>query len=390
MAATSGKESWLGGAGLMALGVLVLCCSSVSPCPQRCTCHPLSVQAMSGADCAGKSLKVIPRARGGEKHLQVVDLSGNRLRSLPDDAFSAFPSLKYLFLSDNMIQVVEEYAFRGVPDLEVVYLSENGLITLPPALFDDCVVLRKVVLRGNPLLRLRPPAPPSRPVAFSSLDGASSPPQLPPFISSQSLQELDLSSCAVDFIPDEAFSALPNLKKLNLSSNPLTEVDPRPLGSLCSLNTLDLSGNPIRCGCSTGRLSRWLRERHVETARALTCTRPHSDDMITVDEKEEEKMSRVYSPPCDMTLLKEDKFYAACQARLAEAEELKRRAVENKKTWIGVGSAVAAAVVLVLLVVWIFRKRTQKKRLKEERAARLAAKEKNKLDQQPLRDDADG
>ncbi|XP_071441953.1 leucine-rich repeat-containing protein 26-like isoform X2 [Hetaerina americana] len=372
---------------LLAQALVLLCCSlPVSPCPHRCTCHPLAVLGMSGADCAAKSLVAVPRARGGEKHLQVVELSGNRLRTLPDDAFGAFPSLKYLFLSDNMIQVVNQYAFRGVPDLEVVYLSENSLTSLPPNLFEDCVALRKVVLRGNPLLRLLPPAPPPGALAPVPPD----PPSLPPFISSKMLQELDVSACGVDFIPNEAFSALPNLKKLNLSSNSLTEIDPRPFGPLCSLTHLDVTGNPIQCGCSTARLSRWIRERRVETARALTCSRSRADDAYVVDENEEEKMSQSVSPRCDMLLLKEDKFFAACQAALAEAKELQRRAVETKKTWIGVGSAVAGLAVAVLLVLCFIRRRRQKKRQKEERAARAAAKEKNGLDHQPLRDDADG
>ncbi|PFX16290.1 Carboxypeptidase N subunit 2 [Stylophora pistillata] len=59
------------------------------------------------------------------------------------------------------------------------------------------------------------------------------------------LQNLDLSSNAVNALPEKVFASLRNLEKLDLNSNAVTSLSPRVFANLTKLQNLDLSSNAV-------------------------------------------------------------------------------------------------------------------------------------------------
>ena len=105
--------------------------------------------------------------------LEVLDLSGNQLCSLPDD-FGRFRKLRILFLGDNRFQVLPS-VLTDCPDLKMISFKANQITKIPegslpenirwliltdnqietlPASIGECSKLQKLMLAGNRLTTL--------------------------------------------------------------------------------------------------------------------------------------------------------------------------------------------------------------------------------------------
>lgn len=148
--------------------------------------------------CTQNSLVELPTATGRLESLQKLDVSNNQLRSLPAE-LAALGKLKILFLSGNSLGPLLPDVFGGgslLDSLEELDLSGNGLQVLSPSLGE---------LRA--LLRL--------------------------FISDNSVEELP-----------STFIGLSKLQHLDAANNKLKGVPPELL-ERTSLSELWLKGNPI-------------------------------------------------------------------------------------------------------------------------------------------------
>lgn len=85
--------------------------------------------------------------------LERLRLHGN-LRLIEFDTFAAMPMVRELILSRCGIEEVSMDIFYGVRNLEVVDLSGNRLASLPPGMFDGQVRLREIYLQSNQLSEL--------------------------------------------------------------------------------------------------------------------------------------------------------------------------------------------------------------------------------------------
>lgn len=183
-------------------------------------------------------------------HLDVLNLTGNNLRSL---AFELPSSLKVLKLSHNQFQKFSLSTVRNLTELETLHLSYNNITMMITRLenhkfsngcpFEPFQKLIEVSLQGNKLTMLDAHVFQcfQKVVYMSLADNRidSIPAQL--FSSFQLLRFLDLSRNSLTFIPAGTFSKMSSMKYLSLANNHLETV---PV-NLPMMEWLDLSNNSI-------------------------------------------------------------------------------------------------------------------------------------------------
>jgi len=148
--------------------------------------------------------------------LEVLNLSGNRLRDLPHQ-LTKLHKLQVLFASDNDFEVLPE-VLGDCPALQVVGFKANRIAQLPPAALPPA--LRWLILTDNALGHL-PTALGERPA----------------------LQKLMLAGNRLTALPDSLQGAQ-QLELLRISANRLSEV-PAWLTNLPRLSWLALAGNAM-------------------------------------------------------------------------------------------------------------------------------------------------
>ena len=150
--------------------------------------------------------------------LTLLDLSSNRLSSLPAKVFQAQAKLKVLRLSENSLPNLLPQTFAGLQRLTHLSLSGNQLERLEVGVINDLDHLTNLDLSNNQMKEVE--------------EGS-----LPP-----SLQTLELSSNRLSSIP-EGLSNLHNLTHLSLANNLLVKISSLP--PLPNLRQLDLSSNQL-------------------------------------------------------------------------------------------------------------------------------------------------
>ncbi|KAI6230890.1 hypothetical protein M3Y99_01017600 [Aphelenchoides fujianensis] len=156
-----------------------------------------------------------------------LDLSGNRLKRVRQDAIETFPQLVVLKLSNNRLGVngFSSSWLRGTSSrtLKELHMADNALERVPSNAFAQLTALEKLVLDENPRF------------VNSSFFGAL---ELP-----SSLKELSLEGCGLRTLahmPDQ----MRNVETLSLARNELDYLLPF-FRNFSRLRTLDLSGNPF-------------------------------------------------------------------------------------------------------------------------------------------------
>ncbi|GCB79762.1 hypothetical protein scyTo_0020244, partial [Scyliorhinus torazame] len=135
-------------------------------CPVECTCLETVVR------CSNKHLKSLPKGipknvtemylDGNQfssvptvlntfKHLQLVDMSNNRISSLTNTSFINMSQLTTLILSYNSLRCIPASAFQGLRSLRLLSLHGNDISTLPGGIFGDVVSLSHLAIGANPL-----------------------------------------------------------------------------------------------------------------------------------------------------------------------------------------------------------------------------------------------
>merc|ERR1719232_362462 len=72
------------------------------------------------------------QAFSGLLNLVELDLSANKLRTIPTSSFVSVPNLNILVLKDNPLKIVPKSAFLGLTNLMKIDLSNCGIHTLLP------------------------------------------------------------------------------------------------------------------------------------------------------------------------------------------------------------------------------------------------------------------
>ncbi|XP_074316235.1 plant intracellular Ras-group-related LRR protein 1-like [Silene latifolia] len=168
-------------------------------------------------------IRVLKEEGGG---VQKVDLSGKKLRILPD-AFGRLKNVVVLNLSTNQLQGIPD-SISGMENLEDLNLSSNTLQSLPDSI-GLLLKLRILNVAGNKLTAL--------PDSIAHC---------------KSLEELDASFNNLGYLPTNIGFELVNLRKLLVHYNKIRSL-PSSVGEMKSLQHLDahfneLHGLPLSIG----------------------------------------------------------------------------------------------------------------------------------------------
>ncbi|XP_028164879.1 leucine-rich repeat-containing protein 24-like [Ostrinia furnacalis] len=199
---------------------------------QECRCKWSS--GKKTAACVTAGLRRLPHLAAD---IQVLDLHGNQLRTLEQDAFinTGLLNLQRLNLSSTNLRSLHPNAFRELRILIELDLSQNELYQLSPDTFRGNDRLRLLVLNDNPLTTL---------VAE----------QFPPL---QHLKKLELSRCKLHTIHPFAFANLRALETIHVHQNLLAYLHQNTF-NLPVLKTLTLSDNPWYCDCRLREFHEWF------------------------------------------------------------------------------------------------------------------------------------
>lgn len=154
--------------------------------------------------------------------LQILNLGGNLIESVPDDAFIPLRNLDTLILSNNKVMDVSPFALNGLYALTLLSLDGNRLTDVHEHCFRNCTTLQDLHLSGN-LMKTVPAA-----LRDMTL-----------------LKTVDLGENRIDFIEPKSFDGMSNLYGLRLMGNRLRNISSNLFDYLPSLQILNLAHNQI-------------------------------------------------------------------------------------------------------------------------------------------------
>ncbi|KAK9880923.1 hypothetical protein WA026_013256 [Henosepilachna vigintioctopunctata] len=169
-----------------------------------------------------KIMTIPPSTFAGVKKIVFVNLENNSLTLLSNDGFSELINLETLILNKNKISIINTNAFNGLKNLRILNLNSNNINNIT-AIFNNLTSLQYLDLSEN---------------AITDLKGHD-------FANLTSLLELKMNKNKIKKLPSLEFSCMKNLEVLRLSNNFIDQIDINAFEGLQELETLDLGNNLI-------------------------------------------------------------------------------------------------------------------------------------------------
>uniref|UniRef100_A0A8C4X010 Decorin n=1 Tax=Eptatretus burgeri TaxID=7764 RepID=A0A8C4X010_EPTBU len=233
-------------------------------CPFGCQCGRRVVQ------CSDLGLSEVPADI--PKDTTLLDLQGNKITEIKDDAFKGLHHLQILILVNNKIVRIHARALVPLVSLQRLHLSRNNLLEVPTSLPSSLVELR---LHENKIRKV-PATALSGLAHLYALEMGDNPLENKG-IENGAFQDLDrlayirISEAHLESIP----KGLPShISELHLDGNKITTVNDGDLKGLAHLSKLGLGHNAITA-VANGSLegARNLQEVHLNDNKLTTVPR---------------------------------------------------------------------------------------------------------------------
>lgn len=186
-------------------------------------------------------------AIGEPEALVVLDLSKNRVRSLKNNMFTNYSSLKVMNLSNNKIDDLPRNVFINL-DLEILRLSHNQLTAIPFQVFAPMQHLRVLDLSHNGIITILDHFFKfNRHIEELLLNNNNITKLTSNALADLTqMKRLDLSTNSLETVAKGLFDALNNLEYLNLANNPISNVPSSTFRGLTNLQWINLSNNKLK------------------------------------------------------------------------------------------------------------------------------------------------
>ncbi len=156
-------------------------------------------------------------------NLKSVELDSQGLNSLSSSAFKDLQSTTEINICCNNLQLIPDETFSNTKELMYLYLQTNQLKSLPKGLLKNLHNLVSVDLRNNELTYL--------------------PEEL--LSNCWRLKHLHLENNRLSSLPDDFYHSLQSLTAVNLDSNELTIIRPMSFQDLSRVRTVEMSNNRL-------------------------------------------------------------------------------------------------------------------------------------------------
>lgn len=165
--------------------------------------------------------------------LKTMDYSGNKIKSIPSNAFKTLSNLTNFALWMSHLEFIEENAFSGLANLQQLDVSLNNIVSN---------ITEKT---------------------FGSLPN---------------LKSLKIYMNNISYIEPSSFSSLKNINELWIADNNLRTLDPMVLGNqfMPHLSIIYVGGNPWYCDCHL----KWLKQMSelpsgvIQEIHSIRCSGP--------------------------------------------------------------------------------------------------------------------
>lgn len=183
--------------------------------------------------------------------VELLDVSHNHFVLLPANGFGILKRLRQLTVRDNEISMVDDKALRGLKHLQVLNLSSNKIVALPSELFaDPAHSIQEIYLQNNSISVLAPKL-------FANLEQLQALDLADNKITSTWIDRstfaglirlvlLNLSNNRITKLEPEFFADLYTLQILNLRYNQLETIAADTFAPMNNLHTLLLSHNSLK------------------------------------------------------------------------------------------------------------------------------------------------
>lgn len=181
----------------------------------------------------------------GVHKLKILTVTNNRINDLESCSFRHAKSIEILKLSGNNIEAIKRETFEHIVELRELWIDDNRLSVVP------CLVknrnLNLISLKRNKLTIIRnDDFRGMRKLQYLYLGGNRlNSIEAGSFQDLDSLNELDLSSNDLDFIPSDLLKWQWNLRVLDVRDNRFKCLEQMSLGSAPFLTTIFMQNNPI-------------------------------------------------------------------------------------------------------------------------------------------------
>ncbi len=187
-------------------------------------------------------------------HLRYLNLQGNRINVIHDQAFQDLVQLENFYLNDNLLSDLPRLAFKGLSHLKMLNLGGNQLTNISKTWFSDLVELEVLYLDRNQVL----------------------------------------------YIEEGTFENLTSLITLHLNSNNLTTLPFPVFQPIYFLGRLYLFRNPWECDCSLEWLKEWMES--YKLVRDIPCASPSSVAGLDLSEVVFAKVNSTCVDPAELNL----------------------------------------------------------------------------------------